>query len=169
MSTINVITVAKKRGLQSTMLATASYTSKNGHISTISHQFCEAFSAKRVQDQIKWATASQINAIFGISREWRTSLAGMQKLCKMPAREVCHSWDIPKIALIQLAVAHFICSWSRLNTDLHPENAPQNHWRNGWLLVEICPFFFMSFCPLLTDCSGHYHASFCMILGSFKY
>ena len=44
----------------------------------------------------------------------------------MPAREVRHSRDIPKIALIQLAVAHFICSWSRLNTDLHPENAPQN-------------------------------------------
>ena len=159
----------QKRGLQSTMLATASYTSKNGHISTISHQLCEAFLAKRVQDQIKWATASQINTIFEISREWCTSLAGMQKLCRTPAREVRHSRDIPKIALIQLAVAHFICSWSRLNTDLHPENAPQNHWRNGWLLVEICPFFFMSFCPLLTDCSGHYHASFCMILGSFKY
>ena len=43
----------QKRGLQSTMLATASYTSKNGHISTMSQQFCEAFSAKQVQDQIK--------------------------------------------------------------------------------------------------------------------
>ena len=127
----------QKRGLQSTMLATASYTSKNGHISTMSHQFCEAFSAKRVQDEIKWATASQINAIFGISREWRTSLAGMQKLCKTPAREVHHSWDILKIVLIQLAVAHFIWSWSCLNTDLHPENAPQNHWWNGWLLVYV--------------------------------
>ena len=41
----------QKRGLQCTILATASYTSKNGHISTMSHQFCEAFSAKQVQDQ----------------------------------------------------------------------------------------------------------------------
>ena len=151
---------------------------KNGHISTRSQPFrqwfCGAFSGcksvfRRLQEQIKWATASWINAIFGISREWRTSLAGMQKLCKTPAREVRHSWDIPKIALIQLPVAHFIWSWSPLNTDLHPENAPQNRWWNSWLLVEICPFLFMSFCPFLTDCSGHYHASFCMILGSFKY
>ena len=159
----------QKRGLQSTMLATSSYTSKNGHISTMSHQFCEAFSAKRVQDQIKRATASRINAIFRISREWRTSLAGVLHSFCMPAREVRHSRDIPKIVLIRLAVAHFIWSWTRLNTDLYPENAPQNRWRNGWLLVEICPFLFMSFCPFLTDCSGHYHASFCMILGSFKY
>ena len=43
----------QKRGLQSTLLATASYTSKNGHISTMSYQFCEAFSARQVQDQIK--------------------------------------------------------------------------------------------------------------------
>ena len=126
----------QKRGLQSTMLATASYTSKNGHISTMSHQFCEAFSAKQVQEQIKWATASRINAIFRISWEWRTSLVGMQKLCKTPAREVCHSWDIPKIALIQLAVAHFIWSCTRL-----AENASQN-W---WLIVEICPFYLCLF------------------------
>ena len=106
MSTINVITVAK-RGLQSTMLATASYRSKNGHISKMSHRFCDAFSAKRVQDQIKWATASQINTIFGISWEWCTSLRYV--------------------------------------------------------------FSFMYFCPFPTDCTGHYHALFCMILGSFKY
>ena len=151
---------------------------KNGHISTRSlpfHQrFCGAFSGCKsifrwLQDQIQWATASQINTIFGRSREGRTSLAGVLHSFCMPAREARHSQDIPKIALIRLAVAHFIWSWSRLNTDLHPENAPQNRWRNGWLLVEICPFLFMSFCPFLTDCSGHYHASFCMILGSFKY
>ena len=127
----SVITVAKKRGLQSTMLATASYTSKNGHISTMSHQFCEAFSAKRVQEQIKWATASRINAIFGISREWRTSLAGVLHSFCMPVRELRHSRDILKIVLIRLAVAHFIWSWTCL-----AENASQNRW----LIVEICPF-----------------------------
>ena len=68
-----------------------------------------------------------------------------------------------------LAVTHFIWSWTRLDTNSHPENAPQNRWRNGWLLVEKCPFLLLSFCPFLTNCSGPYHASFCMILDSFKY
>ena len=66
-------------------------------------------------------------------------------------------------------MAHFIWSWTRLNKDSHPENAPQNHWWNSWLLVEICLFIFSSFCPFHTDCSGPYHTLFFMILGFFKY
>ena len=133
----------QNRGLPFTMLATASYTSKNGHISMMSQQFCEAFSAQQVQDQIKWATASQIN--IGIS-----NFQDILRTMYFPSRCLVFDLELDWIQIYTLKM---------LQKPLMKRLAP----------CRDMSILFSAFCPFLTNCSGPYHASFCMILGSFKY
>jgi hypothetical protein len=65
----------------------------------------------------------------------------------MPARELRHSRELPKITYVDSQQTAHNLLWLILldlrlvlDTDLRRKTAPQNRSRNGGLLVEICQF-----------------------------
>ena len=75
--------------------------------------------------------------------------AGMQKLCRTPAKEVHHFWEMPWHTI------SFACSWARLDTYRLPEHAPQNRLQNGWAVVEVSEHLFSYLLPYAHHLLSH--------------
>ena len=91
---------------------------------------------------------------------------GMQKLCRMPAKEVHHFREMPWHTIsVGLACKHndnslsiklcFACPWACLYTSWRPEHAPQNHLQNGGAVLEVSELLFSYFLPYAHHLLSH--------------